>query len=77
MDTLIFQEVTPTNFLNALKGDKAALKGTGSGKVIDRYGKSVGAANCRQEMLRLINSSLLKSCEQFVYNFKNMFDQSL
>ena len=30
------QEVTPKNFLNILKGNKEAMKGIGSGKVIDR-----------------------------------------
>lgn len=30
------KEVTPKNFLNILKGDKEAMKGIGSGKVIDR-----------------------------------------
>ena len=29
--------MTPENFLNVLKGDKQAMKGIGSGKVIDRY----------------------------------------
>lgn len=28
--------MTPKNFLNILKGDKEAMKGIGSGKVIDR-----------------------------------------
>ena len=30
------KEVTPKNFLNILKGNKEAMKGIGSGKVIDR-----------------------------------------
>ena len=33
------KDVTPKNFLNILKGDKEAMKGIGSGKVIDRYVK--------------------------------------
>ena len=29
--------MTPENFLNVLKGNKQAMSGIGSGKVIDRY----------------------------------------
>jgi len=31
------QEVTVENFLNIIQGNKDALKGIGSGKVIERY----------------------------------------
>ena len=31
------KEVTPKNFLNVLQGNAAAMKGIGSGKVINRY----------------------------------------
>lgn len=35
--TCLSQNVTVENFINILKGDKAAMAGIGSGKVIERY----------------------------------------
>jgi len=32
----LFQHVTPKNFIHVLLGDKEAVRGVGSGKVIER-----------------------------------------
>ena len=38
--------MNPDNFLNILKGDKDAMRGIGSGKVIDRFVNLVLAYLC-------------------------------
>ena len=35
-DFLVLQNVTVANFINILRGDKEAMRGIGSGKVIER-----------------------------------------
>lgn len=37
------KDVTPQNFLSIMKGDKEAMKGIGSGKVIDRWARFIAA----------------------------------
>lgn len=37
------KDVTPQNFLSIMKGDKEAMKGIGSGKVIDRWANFIAA----------------------------------
>ncbi len=32
----VFQDVTPENFLSVLKGDKEAVTGVGTGRVLER-----------------------------------------
>ncbi len=34
---IINQDVTPENFLNVISGNSQAMKGIGSGRVVDRH----------------------------------------